>query len=258
MTADGSLGAADHLVLAAGSQPNFFGVTGAAEHAFPLYSVTDAERLRLHLKDQLRLHCYPDRADPAPLNVVIVGGGCTGVEVAGAIAELFDVLFADGRLPTKAAVHLVDHGKAVLAPFSEKSHEYALDKLNEYGVQVTFGVAVTEVDPGIGHAVRRHRAAHPDRHLGRRRIGVGDRRGRRREAGPWRPDRRRRRPLRPRLRQCLGHRRCREHPGPRRPGAAATRLGRPAVRQMAGKNIRRVADGRRPSRSITGTKASWR
>ena len=61
---DGSLGAADHLVLAAGSQPNFFGVAGAAEHAFPLYSVTDAERLRLHLKEQLRLHCYPDGADP--------------------------------------------------------------------------------------------------------------------------------------------------------------------------------------------------
>lgn len=147
VTEAGSLGVADHLVLAAGSMPNFFGVAGAAEHAFPMYSVTDAERLRLHLKNQLQLHCYPDGTDPGILSVVIVGGGCTGVEVAGAIAELVDVLFADGRLPDKAAVHLVDHGKALLAPFSDKSHAYALSKLNAVGVQVTFGVAVTEVTP---------------------------------------------------------------------------------------------------------------
>ena len=60
-TADGDLGAADYLVLAAGAQPNFFGVTGASEHSFPLYSVTDAERLRLHLHGLLRVHCDPTR-----------------------------------------------------------------------------------------------------------------------------------------------------------------------------------------------------
>ena len=43
-----------HLVIAAGARPNFFGVPGAAEHAFPLYSVADAERLRLHLQELLR------------------------------------------------------------------------------------------------------------------------------------------------------------------------------------------------------------
>jgi len=145
VTSDGSLGIADHLVLAAGSRPNFFGVLGAAEHAFPLYSVTDAERLRLHLKDQLQLHCYPDGADPGTLNVVIVGGGCTGVEVAGAVAELLEELFADGRLPDRATVHLVDHGKALLAPFSEKSHQYAAQRLADHGAQLTLGVAVTEV-----------------------------------------------------------------------------------------------------------------
>ena len=44
-------------------------------------------------------------------------------------------------------MHLVDHGKALLAPFSEKSHDYALEKLTDHGVKVTFGVAVTKVGP---------------------------------------------------------------------------------------------------------------
>ena len=136
----------DYLVLAAGAQANFFGVTGAGDHSFPLYSVADAERLRLHLHGLLRVHCAPEPASE-PLNVVVVGGGPTGVETAGAIAELFNALRADGRLGDAASVHLVDHGKALLNPFSDKSHEYALAKLTDHGVKVTFGVAVTKVGP---------------------------------------------------------------------------------------------------------------
>ena len=147
---DGSTVTGDYLVIAAGSQPNFFGVTGAREHSFPLYSVVDAERLRLHLREQLRAGTAagapagPD-PDPTALTVVIVGGGPTGVETAGALGELFGALKAKNRLPDIASVHLVDHGKALLAPFSDKSHQYALDKLTHHGVKVTFGVAVTEV-----------------------------------------------------------------------------------------------------------------
>ena len=52
--ADGRTLQGSHLVMAAGARPNFFGVPGAAEHAFPLYSVADAERLRLHLQRHLQ------------------------------------------------------------------------------------------------------------------------------------------------------------------------------------------------------------
>jgi NADH dehydrogenase len=145
-TAAGPIEPADHLVVAAGARPNFFGVPGAAEHSFPLYSVVDAERLRVHLRDQLRVHCSPDPA-PGPLSVVVVGGGPTGVETAGAIAELLAALRDAGRLDDGAAVHLVDHGKALLAPFTEKSHAYAMEKLDQFGVKVTLGVAVTKVGP---------------------------------------------------------------------------------------------------------------
>ena len=177
-TTDGDLGPADYLVLAAGAQPNFFGVTGASEHSFPLYSVKDAERLRLHLHELLRGALRPatTRTEREPLNVVIVGGGPTGVETAGAIAELFHALREDGRLGEQATVHLVDHGKALLAPFSDKSHEYALEKLTDHGVKVTFGVAVTQVEPDGVHLSDGTTTAHPDGDLGRRRVGLRRRR----------------------------------------------------------------------------------
>ena len=140
----GTLGPADHLVIAAGSQANFFGVPGAAEHAFPLYTVRDADRLRSHLRDRLRELCTPGSDDA--LDVVICGGGPTGVEIAGALAELFQALRDEGRLVGRATVRLVDHGHALLAPFSDRSHRYALERLTEMGVEVTFGVAVASVD----------------------------------------------------------------------------------------------------------------
>ena len=79
----------DALVLAAGSQPNFFRTPGADEHAFPLYSLDDATRLRSRI---LGVFEDADR-DPAlveqgALNFVIVGGGPTGVEMAGALADM--------------------------------------------------------------------------------------------------------------------------------------------------------------------------
>jgi NADH dehydrogenase len=135
---------ADYLVIAAGSQANFFGVPGAAEHSFPLYSVLDARRLRQHLRDRLRTLCDPE-AKADPYQVIICGGGPTGVETAGALAELFGALKEQGKLGAEATVRLVDHGNALLKPFTDKSHEYALDKLTEKGVQLSFGVAVSGV-----------------------------------------------------------------------------------------------------------------
>ena len=140
----GTLGPADHLVIAAGSQPNFYGVPGAAEHSFPLYSVGDAERLRVHLRDRLRELCAPDT--DGSLTVVICGGGPTGVETAGALAELIRALQDEDRLVGTATVRLVDRGKVLLGPFSDRSHVYAFEKLTEMGVDVSFGVAVASVD----------------------------------------------------------------------------------------------------------------
>src|SRR4029450_6153964 len=78
----------DCLVLGLGAEVNFFGVAGAAEHAFPLYTLSDAVRLRNHVLERWEsADRNPSLIEDGALNVVVVGGGPTGVETAGAMAE---------------------------------------------------------------------------------------------------------------------------------------------------------------------------
>jgi NADH dehydrogenase len=152
---DGQQWSGDVLVLAAGSQPNFFKTPGAAENSFPLYSLDDATNLRSRILGLLeQVDRDPRLIGHGALNFVIVGGGATGVEVAGAIADMVHVTIPAVYRDLDASaiqVHLVDHGDALLKPFSENAHKYVDKVLGEKGVKVHLGVGVTEV--GSGHAV---------------------------------------------------------------------------------------------------------
>ncbi|MGH1562998.1 NAD(P)/FAD-dependent oxidoreductase [Mumia sp. DW29H23] len=144
--ADGRRLEGSHLVMAAGSRPNFFHVPGAAEHTFPLYSVADAERLRLHLQGLLQGALDGTAApEPGALDVVVVGGGPTGVETTGALSELMRALHATGRLAEPGRITLVDRGDALLGPFSDKAHGYAHDRLTKVGADIRLGVGVAAV-----------------------------------------------------------------------------------------------------------------
>ena len=142
----------DVLVLAAGSQPNFFRTKGAEEHAFPLYSLDDAVELRSRILGVFEAADNdPALLDQGALNFVIVGGGPTGVELAGALSDLIhETMTAEYHhlAVTAAQVHLVDLGTSLLAPFSESAHGYASKVLERKGVRLHLGVAVTEVGPG--------------------------------------------------------------------------------------------------------------
>jgi NADH dehydrogenase len=139
----------DFLVLAAGSEANFFGISGANTNAFPMYSLRDAERLRSRLLGLFEAADVKGGAAAANnLHFLVVGAGATGVETAGAIADILQHapkhLYPNVDL-SKAVVTLVDMGAKVLPPFTEQSQDYAARILKERGVQLRLGLSVKEV-----------------------------------------------------------------------------------------------------------------
>jgi len=141
----------DHLVLAAGSTANDFGIPGVAEHAFPLYSLADAARLRNRVLERFEAAAVdPTLVDDGAITFAIVGGGPTGVETAGALAELFDKVLRDDfkTLPVqRARVVLIEMADSLLAPFGRRSRQHALDALRRRGVEVRLSTAVAAVEP---------------------------------------------------------------------------------------------------------------
>jgi NADH:ubiquinone reductase (H+-translocating) len=144
--ADGAQFGYDYLVLATGVSAAYYGVPGAAEHTLGLYTRRDSAELRNHIMARLeRL----DIAGPgAEVNFTVVGGGATGVELAGALAELrstaLDAAFPEVDL---AAVHirLVEQAPELLLPFQPRLREYARQQLARRDVEVLTGTAIQEV-----------------------------------------------------------------------------------------------------------------
>jgi NADH:ubiquinone reductase (H+-translocating) len=141
----------DYLVFGLGAQVNFFGTEGAPEHAFPMYTLPHA----VHLKDHLLERWEAADRDPSiiadgALNVVVVGGGATGVETAGAVAELYRGNFARDYRNVNAgdaSVTLVEAGPELFSMFKPKLREYATKALADRTVDVKTGTAVASVAP---------------------------------------------------------------------------------------------------------------
>jgi NADH dehydrogenase len=150
-TAAGNAFAGDFLVLATGAHVNFFGTPGAQQYTLPLYSLTDAEKLRsVILKTLEAADRSPRDTTPGSLNFVMVGGGPTGVEMAGTLADtLHQLLKTEYRHipPDRAQVFLIEQVPVVLADFSTDSQAYAKSALEQRLVQLRLGVAVKEVTP---------------------------------------------------------------------------------------------------------------
>ena len=141
----------DYLVFGLGAEVNFFGTSGAAEHAFPMYTLTDAVRLKDHLLDRWEAADRdPSIVSDGALNVVVVGGGPTGVETAGAIAELYrgDLAKDYGSVHEEdARVTLVEAGPELFPMFKPKLREYTAKALADRTVEVRTGALVASVSP---------------------------------------------------------------------------------------------------------------
>ena len=137
----------DDLVLAVGSEGTTFGIPGVAEHTFQMKSVYDARNIRTSL-----LRNYESVEDGIlpieSLNVVIVGGGPTGVELAGAVRELQGEIKREfEHLAPKATVTLLEAGPRLLPSFQPSSSEHARKALTKMGVDVRLNAAVVEATP---------------------------------------------------------------------------------------------------------------
>ena len=141
----------DYLVLGLGAEVNFFGTDGAAEHAFPMYTLSDAMRLKEHVLGRWEAADKdPALIDDGALNIVVVGGGPTGVETAGAMAELYRNDFARDypNVPQeKARIVLVEAGPEVFSMFKPNLRAYTVKALEKRTVEVMTGEIVASVSP---------------------------------------------------------------------------------------------------------------
>ncbi|MGI8491898.1 MAG: NAD(P)/FAD-dependent oxidoreductase [Acidimicrobiales bacterium] len=140
---DGSALGFDYLILAGGAETKFFGVPGMEEHAWPLYTLDDAVRLRMHLLAALERVARRHGSSRSQVATVVVGGGPTGVETAGALASMAqEILGPDISLQ----VTLIEAGPRLLSGFSPPSSDYALADLRRRGVDVRLNRAVKDPD----------------------------------------------------------------------------------------------------------------
>ena len=153
----------DVLVLAPGAATAYFGVEGAFEHGFPLKNVPDALALRSHVLSRFEAAARdPALVEAGALTFAVVGGGPTGVEMAGALTELVHVLRKDfPRVAVgRARVVLVDGAALPLGGYDADLRQYTADTLAGKGVELRLGDEVDRVGPdGVTLAGGAHIAA---------------------------------------------------------------------------------------------------
>jgi NADH dehydrogenase len=141
----------DYLVLGLGAEVNYFGTEGAAEHSFPMYTLSDAVRLKEHVLGKWEAaDKEPGLVEDGALTVVVVGGGPTGVESAGALAELYRGVFAKDYRDLQqelARVVLVEAGPELFAMFKPDIRAYTEKALKKRTVEVITGDVVQSVTP---------------------------------------------------------------------------------------------------------------
>ncbi|MDZ7843216.1 MAG: NAD(P)/FAD-dependent oxidoreductase [Anaerolineales bacterium] len=139
----------DYLILSTGSTPDFFGKEYFRKEAFPLRTLEDAVQLRNHILKLFEKAAWTleESEREALTTFVVIGGGPTGLETAGALYELYNhVLKREYQGDLKARVYLVEMRNHLLDTYSEKLQKAALDQIHDLGVSVVLGKGVREIN----------------------------------------------------------------------------------------------------------------
>jgi NADH dehydrogenase len=146
----------DHLVLALGSVTSTFGIPGVAEHAVPLKTLEDAERLRNRVIASLELADITTDADERRrlLTYAIVGGGYTGCEAVGELADLFRSVVSPARGRKffrsielhELRIVLIESGGTLLPGLPPVMGRYTARSLGQRGIELVLGDAVARID----------------------------------------------------------------------------------------------------------------
>lgn len=139
----------DRLVIATGAETNYFGIENVMKNAIPMKTLSDALDMRNRLLEQMEQATILNDSEKIKklLTVVIAGGGPTGVEVAGMLAEMKTGIFRKEypQLSGKGGeIYLVDGGPVVLAPMSAKSQQDTYDALTKLGVKILLNSQVKD------------------------------------------------------------------------------------------------------------------
>jgi NADH dehydrogenase len=138
----------DYLIVGNGITTNHFGIPGAAEYSMSMYTRAEALRVRDAIFGSLETIAGTSDPNTGGFTVVIVGGGATGVEMAGQLAELKTMTIPSTypeMNPARVHVVLVEMAEHLLAPFDDSLRKYALRELIKRGVDVRLKTALSAV-----------------------------------------------------------------------------------------------------------------
>jgi NADH:ubiquinone reductase (H+-translocating) len=140
----------DYLIIGTGITTNHFGIPGAAEYTMSMYTRAEALKVRDAIFGSLETIAGMSHPNTGAFTIVITGGGATGVEMAGQLAELktksIPTVYPELN-PARVHVVLVEMGPALLAPFDDSLRKYTLRELIKRGVDVRLNTAISEVHP---------------------------------------------------------------------------------------------------------------
>lgn len=157
----------DHLVIATGAKTNYFGNENIAKYAMPMKSLSESLDLRSYILRQFEnaLNENDQEEKDSMMNFVIVGGGPTGVELAGALSELKTHIlpkdFPDLDI-RRMQIHVIEAGQKLLGGMSEKAAQNAFDYLKEMDINVWLDTRVNDYD---GEVVDTNQVTIPSKNL---------------------------------------------------------------------------------------------